>query len=103
MSVLVETIDTNTEFVVRLSLRPWPPSESFRAGMPPHHSGLGFMGFECSGLGYIEPKPFSLASGSVKASPKGPCTKIVCTLALKYLYRDYIKAKVNTKGTWTPS
>ena len=26
--------------------------------------------------------------------PKGPCTQIVYTLALKYLYRDYIKAKV---------
>ena len=29
---------------------------------------------------------------------KGPCTQIVYTLALKYLYRDYIKAKVYT--TW---
>ena len=28
--------------------------------------------------------------------PKGPCTQIVYTLALKYLYRDYIKAKVYT-------
>ena len=25
--------------------------------------------------------------------PKGPCTQTVYTLALKYLYRDYIKAK----------
>ena len=28
--------------------------------------------------------------------PKGPCTQIVYTLALKYLYRDYIKADVYT-------
>ena len=28
--------------------------------------------------------------------PKDPCTQIVYTLALKYLYRDYIKAKVYT-------
>ena len=28
--------------------------------------------------------------------PKGPCTQIVYTLALKYLYRDYIKANVYT-------
>ena len=28
--------------------------------------------------------------------PKGPCTQIVYTLAPKYLYRDYIKAKVYT-------
>ena len=26
--------------------------------------------------------------------PKGPCTQIVYTLALKYSYRDYIKAKI---------
>ena len=30
--------------------------------------------------------------------PKGPCTQIVDTLALKYLNRDYFKAKVYT--TW---
>ena len=29
-------------------------------------------------------------------NPKGPCAQIVYTLALKYLYRDYIKAKVYT-------
>ena len=86
MSVLAETIDTNTEFVVRLSLRPWPPpSESFRAGMPPHQlqeirEKTIYGSFECRGLGYIEPTPFNLAriplgkqasglaSGSVKAS-----------------------------------
>ena len=34
--------------------------------------------------------------------PKGPFAQIVCTLALKYLYRDYIKAKVSYYlGTWT--
>ena len=27
---------------------------------------------------------------------KGPCTQIVYTLAPKYLYRDYFKAKVST-------
>ena len=34
---------------------------------------------------------------------KGPCAHIVCTLALKYLYRDYFKAKVYIYylGTWT--
>ena len=31
-----------------------------------------------------------------KANPKGPCTQIVYTLALNYLHRDYIKAKVYT-------
>ena len=31
-----------------------------------------------------------------KANPKGPCAQIVYTLALKCLYRDYIKAKVDT-------
>ena len=34
--------------------------------------------------------------GSGFHNPKGPCTQIVYTLALKYLYRDYIKAKVYT-------
>ena len=29
-----------------------------------------------------------------RSFPKGPCTQIVDTLALKYLYKDYIKAKV---------
>ena len=28
--------------------------------------------------------------------PKGPCAQTVYTLALKYLYRDYIKAHVYT-------
>ena len=28
--------------------------------------------------------------------PKGPCIQIVYTLALEYLYRGYIKAKVHT-------
>ena len=33
---------------------------------------------------------------------KGPCTQIVYTLAPKYPYRDYFKAKVYTiLGTWT--
>ena len=30
------------------------------------------------------------------AFPEGPCTEIVYTLAPKYLYRDYFKAKVYT-------
>ena len=29
-------------------------------------------------------------------APKGPCAQIVCTLALKHLYRDYLKATVYT-------
>ena len=32
--------------------------------------------------------------GLVLQIPKGPCTQIVYTLAPKYLYRDYFKAKV---------
>ena len=32
----------------------------------------------------------------VYTSPRGPCTQIVYTLAPKYLYRDYFKAKVYT-------
>ena len=31
-----------------------------------------------------------------KACPKGPCAQIAYTLAPKYLYRDYFKAKVYT-------
>ena len=34
--------------------------------------------------------------------PKGPCTLIAYTLALKYLYRDYFKAKVSTYGYMDP-
>ena len=29
-------------------------------------------------------------------NPKDPCAQIVYTLALKYLYRDYMKAKAYT-------
>ena len=36
-------------------------------------------------------------------NPRGPCTRIVYTLALKYLYRDYIKAKVYTIWVHGPS
>ena len=32
----------------------------------------------------------------VEINRKGPCTQIVKTLALKYLFRDYFKAKVYT-------
>ena len=32
--------------------------------------------------------------------PKGPCTQIAYTLAPKYPYRDYFKAKVKT--IWVP-
>ena len=35
--------------------------------------------------------------------PKGPSIHIVYTLALKYLYRDYIKAKVFTSWVHGPS
>ena len=35
--------------------------------------------------------------------PKGPCTQIVYTLAPKYLYRDYFKAKVYTIWVHGPS
>ena len=43
-----------------------------------------------------------LVEGLTLSYPEGPCTQIVYTLALKYLYRDYIKAKVYTNlGTWT--
>ena len=34
--------------------------------------------------------------------PKGPCTQIVYTLAPKYLYRDYFKAKVYLFGYMDP-
>ena len=30
------------------------------------------------------------------ANPKGPCTQVAYTVAPKYLYRDYFKAKVCT-------
>ena len=36
------------------------------------------------------------APGFAKGFPKGPCAQIVYTLALKYLYTDYSKAKVNS-------
>ena len=35
--------------------------------------------------------------------PKGLCAQIVDTLASKYLYRDYIKAKVYTIWVHGPS
>ena len=44
--------------------------------------------------GYADKRRFSL--GTVASHPEGPCTQIVYTLAPKYLYRDYIKAKVST-------
>ena len=31
---------------------------------------------------------------SKDSNPERPCTQIVCTLAPKYLYRDYFEAKV---------
>ena len=34
--------------------------------------------------------------------PKGPCTQLVYTLALKYLTRDYVKAKVYTNWAHGP-
>ena len=39
-------------------------------------------------------EPSELLRPSMFASSKGPCTQIVYTLALKYLYRDYTEAKV---------
>ena len=35
-------------------------------------------------------------------SPKGPCTHVAYTLALKYLYRDDLKANVSTYGYMDP-
>ena len=51
------------------------------------------LGFGCGG------SPFCLAL-HVKLCPKGPCTQIVYTLAPKYLYRDYFRARVYT--IWVP-
>ena len=40
---------------------------------------------------------------NVLVFPKGPCTHIVYTVAPKYLYRDYFKAKVCTVWVHGPS
>ena len=42
----------------------------------------------------LELKMHAERKATKHCSPKGPCTQIVSTLALRYLYRDYIKAKV---------
>ena len=41
-------------------------------------------------------------SAKCRKNPKGPCTYIVYTLALKHLYRDYFEAKVYTSWAYGP-
>ena len=76
--------------------------------------GLGFqgLGFRVSGLGLKRFRVNStgldgfrfhegvgitvVVAGLLRPFPKGPCTQTVYTLAPKYLYRDYLKAKVQS-------
>ena len=74
----------------------------------------------------VGPCGYMVLTLTIMINPKGPCTQIVYTLAPKYLYRDYFKAKLCTirvhgplgkvptqtplqgkslhcVGTWTPS
>ena len=60
-------------------------------------SGLGVWGFHGSGFGIWNLRGYcNFDLGVWGVFPKGPCTQIVYTLAPKYLYRDYFKAKVYT-------
>ena len=51
-------------------------------------------GFYCRRRAEGFRSPRALGRWTFGAYPKGPCTHILDTLALKYLYRDYFKAHV---------
>ena len=62
-------------------------SPSRPGSFPRHQAGSGSPGREV---------PVMRCSASNRSKVPGPCAQIVYTLALKYLCRDYIKAKVCT-------